>query len=154
MRKNTSIAIIGAIIVALAFLAYFTYKPIINNIKLGLDLQGGLHVVLQAQEKEGKTISADTIQKSIGVLEERVNSLGVSEPSIYPQGNDRIVIELAGVDDPEAAVNIIKNTAQLEFWDENGKVLVTGENLKDAQAKVSSSGGGGCVPVHCRFPSA
>lgn len=141
MRKNTSIAIISTIIVALAFLAYFTYKPILNNIKLGLDLQGGLHVVLQAQEKEGKTVSSDTIQKSIGVLEERVNSLGVSEPIIYPQGNDRIVIELAGVDDPEAAVDIIRNTAQLEFWDENGKVLVTGENLKDAQAQLSSSGG-------------
>ncbi|HWQ74663.1 MAG TPA: protein translocase subunit SecD [Syntrophomonas sp.] len=140
MRKNTSMAIIGAVIVALAFLAYFTYQPIVNNIRLGLDLQGGLHVVLQAQEKEGKTITADTIQKSIGVLEERVNSMGVSEPSIYPQGNDRIVIELAGVDDPEAAVDIIKNTAQLEFQDESGKVLVTGENLKDAQAKLASSG--------------
>lgn len=140
MRKNTSMAIIGAVIVALAFLAYFTYKPIVNNIRLGLDLQGGLHVVLQAQEKEGKTVTADTIQKSIGVLEERVNSMGVSEPSIYPQGNDRIVIELAGVDDPEAAVDIIKNTAQLEFQDESGKVLVTGENLKDAQAKLASSG--------------
>lgn len=140
MRKNTSMAIIGAVVVALAFLAYFTYQPIVNNIRLGLDLQGGLHVVLQAQEKEGKTVTADTIQKSIGVLEERVNSMGVSEPSIYPQGNDRIVIELAGVDDPEAAVDIIKNTAQLEFQDESGKVLVTGENLKDAQAKLASSG--------------
>lgn len=140
MRKNSSIAIISAIVVALAFLAYFTYKPIINNLNLGLDLQGGLHVVLQAEEKPGKKITADTIQKSIGVLEKRVNALGVSEPIIFPQGNDRIVIELAGVDDPEQAVDILKNTAQLEFWDETGKVLVTGENLKDAQAQVQSGG--------------
>lgn len=145
MRKNSSIAIISAIVVALAFLAYFSYKPIINNLNLGLDLQGGLHVVLQAQEKAGQKITDDTIQKSIGVLEKRVNSLGVSEPTIYPQGNDRIVIELAGVDNPEEAVNIIKNTAQLEFWDQSGKVLLTGKNLKDAQAQVQSGGTGATV---------
>lgn len=145
MRKNTSIAIIGAIIVALAFVAYFSYKPIIKNTNLGLDLQGGLHVVLQAQEKPGQKITADTIQKSIGVLENRVNALGVSEPVIYPEGNDRIVIELAGVDDPEEAVNIIKNTAQLEFWDQTGKVLLTGGHLKDAQAQVQSGGQGATV---------
>ncbi|HZK86375.1 MAG TPA: protein translocase subunit SecD [Syntrophomonas sp.] len=147
MRKNTSIAIISIIIVALAFLAFFTYQPIIKNIKLGLDLQGGLHVVLQAQEKAGKTITADTIQKSIGVLEKRVNALGVSEPIIYPQGKDRIVIELAGVKDPEKAVDIIKNTAQLEFWDQTGKVLLTGENLEDAQAKLDSTGKGASVSL-------
>ncbi len=147
MRKNSSIAIISAIVVALAFLAYFTYKPIINNLNLGLDLQGGLHVVLQAQEKPGKEVTADTIQKSIGVLEKRVNALGVSEPLIFPQGDDRIVIELAGVNDPEKAVDIIKNTAQLEFWDETGKVLLTGENLKDAQASVNSGGQGASVSL-------
>jgi len=147
LRKNTSIAIISIIIVALAFLAFFTYQPIIKNIKLGLDLQGGLHVVLQAQEKAGKTITADTIQKSIGVLEKRVNALGVSEPIIYPQGKDRIVIELAGVKDPEKAVDIIKNTAQLEFWDQTGKVLLTGENLEDAQAKLDSTGKGASVSL-------
>ncbi|CFX94470.1 Protein translocase subunit SecD [Syntrophomonas zehnderi OL-4] len=147
MRKNSSIAIICAIVVALAFLAYFTYQPIKNNLNLGLDLQGGLHVELQAQEKPGEKISADTIQKSIGVLSKRVDALGVSEPIIYPKGNDRIVIELAGVKDPEEAVNIIKNTAQLEFMDEAGKVLVSGKNLKDAQAQVSPGGEGAVVSL-------
>jgi preprotein translocase subunit SecD len=147
LRKNTSIAIISTIIVALAFVAYFTYQPIIKNLKLGLDLQGGLHVVLQAKEKPGQTITADTIQKSIGVLEKRVNSLGVSEPVIYAQGKDRIVVELAGVNDPEKAVDIIKNTAQLEFWDQTGKVLLTGDHLKDAQAKLASTGGSATVSL-------
>lgn len=145
MRKNSSIAIISAIIVALAFLTYFTYQPILKHLNLGLDLQGGLHVVLQAKEKPGQKITDDTINKSIGVLEKRVNALGVSEPIIYPQGKDRIVIELAGVKDPEEAVNVIKNTAQLEFWDQTGKVLVTGKNLKDAQAQVQSGGQGATV---------
>ena len=145
MRKNSSIAIVSLIIVALACLAYFSSKPILKNLNLGLDLKGGLHVVLQAQEKPGQAISADTIQKSIGVLRNRIDSLGVKEPVIYPQGKDRIVIELAGVKDPEEAVNIIKNTAQLEFWDESGKVLLTGKNLTDAQAQVQQGGQGATV---------
>ncbi|MDD4775996.1 MAG: protein translocase subunit SecD [Syntrophomonas sp.] len=147
MRKNTSMAIVAAIIVAIIGLSYFTYRPILNNLQLGLDLKGGLHVVLQAQEKEGESITPDTIQKSIGVLRNRVDSLGVKEPSIYPQGNDRIVVEIAGIDDPEQAVNIIKNTAQLEFQDEEGNVLVTGKDLKDAQASPGVGGQGATVDL-------
>lgn len=147
MRKNTSMAIVAAIVVAVIALAYFTYRPILNHLNLGLDLRGGLHVVLQAQEKEGEQITSDTIQKSIGVLRNRVDSLGVKEPSIYPQGNDRIVVEIAGIDDPEQAINIIKNTAQLEFRDEKGNVLVTGKDLKDAQASPGTNGKGASVDL-------
>lgn len=54
MRKNTSMAIIAVIIVVLTALAYYTNRPILNNLQLGLDLRGGLHVVLQADEKRDK----------------------------------------------------------------------------------------------------
>ncbi|HRY12281.1 MAG TPA: protein translocase subunit SecD [Syntrophomonadaceae bacterium] len=147
MRQNSSMAIVAAIVVAIIGLVYFTYRPIMNNLQLGLDLKGGLHVVLQAQEKEGEEITQDTIQKSIGVLRNRVDNLGVKEPSIYPQGKDRIVVEIAGVDDPEQAVDIIKNTAQLEFQDEEGNVLVTGKDLKDAQASPGTGGQGATVDL-------
>jgi len=138
-------AILASIVVVLIGLAYFTYRPIMNNLKLGLDLQGGLHVVLMADEKEGQQVTTDTIQKAIGVLRNRIDSLGVKEPIIYPQGKNRIVIELAGVNDPEQAVDIIKNTAQLEFRDESGKILVTGKDLKDAQASPGTNGQGATV---------
>lgn len=147
MRKNTSIAIIAAIVVALVGIAYFIYKPVLNNLPLGLDLRGGLHVVLAADEKEGEQVTSDTIQKAIGVLRNRIDSLGVKEPIIYAQGTNRIVIEIAGVDDPEQAVNIIKNTAQLEFRDQTGKVLVTGKDLKDAQASPGTNGKGATVDL-------
>ena len=147
VRQNSSMAIVAAVVVAIIGLVYFTYQPIMNNLQLGLDLKGGLHVVLQAQETEGEEITQDTIQKSIGVLRNRVDNLGVKEPSIYPQGKDRIVVEIAGVDDPEQAVNIIKNTAQLEFQDEEGNVLVTGKDLKDAQASPGTGGQGASVDL-------
>lgn len=140
MQKNTSIAVVASIAVALGLLVYFVYQPLLNNINLGLDLRGGLRVVLEAQEIEGEQITDDTIQKAVGILRNRVDSLGVKETSLYPQGDKRVVIEIAGEEDPEAAVDILKNTAQLEFWDKEGNVLVTGKNLKEAQARMTQDG--------------
>jgi preprotein translocase subunit SecD len=119
-------------------MAILLWKPIADNINLGLDLQGGLHVVLKADETQGE-VTADTLSKSINILRTRVDELGVSEPILYPQGSDRIVIELAGVSDPEEAVNIIRTTSRLEFYDEAGTLLLTGEHLQDAQAEITSS---------------
>ncbi len=136
MQKNSSILIVTSIVVALGLLVYFTNQPVLNNINLGLDLRGGLRVVLEAQEKDGQKITQDTITKAVGILRNRVDSLGVKETALYPQGEKRVVIEIAGEKDPEAAVDILKNTAQLEFWDEQGTVLVTGKNLKNAEARI------------------
>ena len=140
MKNGSRGMILAVILVVLLVGGFFAYRPIAEHLNLGLDLRGGLHVVLQADETKGD-ITADTIQKSVGIIRDRVDKLGVEEPVIYPQGNDRIVVELAGVANPEEAVNIIKNTAQLEFWDEQGNVLLTGAHLKDAQAEVRSDTG-------------
>ncbi|SHG98315.1 preprotein translocase subunit SecD [Thermosyntropha lipolytica DSM 11003] len=141
MKKTSSILIIAVIIAALAFLTYYLYEPIKENIKLGLDLRGGLRVVLEAEETEGQEVTPDTIQKALGILRNRVDSLGVKETNLFPQGDRRIVIEIAGEEDPEAAVDLLKTTSQLEFWDEQGNVLLTGKNLKDAQATVDPQRG-------------
>lgn len=139
MNRTMSIVISAAIVITLGLAAFFLQKPLVNNLDLGLDLRGGLRVVLQAEEKPGEPITEDTIQKAVGILRDRVDSLGVRETSLYPQGKDRVVIEIAGEDDPEAAVDILKNVAQLEFQDEKGKVLVSGKNLIDAQARINQN---------------
>jgi len=104
VSKNTSIFIVALAVVTLGLLLYFTSQPLLNNINLGLDLRGGLRVVLQAEENEGEKLTADTIQKAVGILRNRVDTLGVKETSVYPQGDDRVVIEIAGENDPEAAI--------------------------------------------------
>jgi preprotein translocase subunit SecD len=136
VRKNSGF-MVTLVILALGLLVYFVNQPLFRNINLGLDLRGGLRVVLQAQEREGEPVTADTIQKAVGILRDRVDNLGVKETSLYPQGNNRVVIEIAGEDDPEAAVDILKNVAQLEFRDEQGNVAVTGKNLKNAEARMN-----------------
>lgn len=142
MQREPSIAAVAAIIIAVLLLGYFAAEPIAKSINLGLDLRGGLRVVLEAQETEGKAVTEDTINKAVGILRTRVDSMGIKETTLYPQGDNRVVIEIAGEDDPEAAVDILKNVAQLEFQDETGKVWVTGENLKNAEARMDGSGTG------------
>lgn len=142
VQRNTSIAIIAVIVAVIGVISYFAYQPLLSKINLGLDLRGGLRVVLEANELEGEKVTPDTIDKAVGILRNRVDALGVKETTLYPQGDKRVVIEIAGEDDPEAAVNILKNTAQLQFMDEQGNVLLTGKNLVDAQAQMRQDGSG------------
>ncbi|MGE5379555.1 MAG: protein translocase subunit SecD [Methylocystaceae bacterium] len=134
--RGQSIAKLTAVVIGIALLAGLAFTPIKNHINLGLDLQGGLHVVMEAKEKPGQTISDDTIKKTVAVMRNRIDAMGVKEPIIQTQGNKRVIIELAGVKDPEEAARILGQTAQLKFVDESGKVVVTGNNLKDATANI------------------
>ncbi len=83
--------------------------------KLGLDLKGGVHAVLQARPAPGQKVDADVLSGLRDTIERRVNGLGVSEPIIQTQGSDKIVVELPGVQDPAAAVQVLKRTALLEL---------------------------------------
>ena len=97
-----------------------------HPIREGLDLQGGLQVVLQARPVAGQTIDSDTLEGTRQTLERRVNGLGVSEPLIQTRGNDQIIVELPGVDDPQEAIGILQQTALLEIIDPLGQYLPPG----------------------------
>jgi SecD/SecF fusion protein len=92
-------------------------SPVQKSVKQGLDLQGGLEVVLKAVPPKGQKIEKSKMQISQSIMRNRVDKLGVSEPEVRLQGNDQIVIQLAGVHDPRAAAKLIGKTAQLEFFD-------------------------------------
>jgi protein-export membrane protein SecD len=88
-------------------------KQIVN---LGLDLQGGMRLVLEIDRTNvDKEHDKDLLDRAFTVIENRINSLGVAEPTVQKQGNDRIIVELPGLKDEESAKNIIGRTAQLEF---------------------------------------
>lgn len=103
-------------------------------IRLGLDLQGGIHVVLKVQN-EGKSASekADDVEQAIQVIRTRIDGLGVAEPIILKQGVDRILIDLPGYTDAERAEELIGQTAQLTF-----KLLESSENANLLIAKIDS----------------
>jgi SecD/SecF fusion protein len=106
--------ILAAILAAVAgvvVLAFF------RSPTLGLDLQGGLEVILQAKAPQGREITQDDLDRSIEIMRQRIDKLGVSEPVITRQGNDQISVQLAGVHDAGRAAEIIGQTAQLQFFD-------------------------------------
>ena len=86
-------------------------------LRLGLDLQGGLKVLLAADPPEGQEFEAGSMETARRIVESRVNSLGLTEPVVQAQGERRIIVELPGIEDPEQAVDTIKGTALLEFVD-------------------------------------
>jgi preprotein translocase subunit SecD len=97
-----------------------------HPIREGLDLQGGLQVVLQARPVAGQSLDSGTLEGTRQTLERRVNGLGVSEPLIQTRGSDQIIIELPGVDDPQEAIAILQQTALLEIIDPLGQYLPPG----------------------------
>ena len=97
-----------------------------HPVRQGLDLQGGLQVVLQARPVAGQSLDSDTLEGTRQTLERRVNGLGVSEPLIQTRGSDQIIVELPGVDDPQEAIAILQQTALLEIIDPLGQYLPPG----------------------------
>ncbi len=128
------------LIIALAIIGGFCVyiSPLTNSIKQGLDLQGGTHVVLQAVDTPELKVDDDAVNRSVKIIERRVNELGLTEPVIQRQGKDRIIVELPGVKDPEKAIAMLGRTAMLQFKDQDGNVVLTGKDLKDAKAQISN----------------
>jgi protein-export membrane protein SecD len=103
-------------------------------IRLGLDLQGGIHVVLRVKMEELDQASReDAVERAIQIIRNRVDGLGVAEPVIQKQGNDRIIVDLPGYTDAERAEDLIGQTALLEF-----KLLETYDNASLVLTKIDS----------------
>lgn len=99
-------------------------------VRLGLDLQGGLQVLLEADVPPDQEVTADQMDTSRQVVDRRVNALGVTEPLVQVEGNRRILVELPGVDDPEEAIALIQETALLEFVDTGDVSLPEGACIR------------------------
>jgi len=84
-------------------------------IRQGLDLAGGLQVLLEADTPPNTQLQPGALDETRRIIEQRVDSLGALEPVIQVQGDRRIIVELPGYDDPQAAVDLIRETALLEF---------------------------------------
>lgn len=116
------------ILIVLLFVAGASYFAFKQKTSLGLDLKGGVYVVLQGIPDEGKEIRHEDMTNLVEVLDRRINALGVAEPRVSISGADRVIVELPGISDPEEAVKLIGKTALLEFQlvGEDGKLIKTG----------------------------
>ena len=127
-------------VIALIFAAFIYFIwPLAQSIKQGLDLQGGTHIVLEAEDAGENKVTDDAVERARQILERRINEMGLAEPLIQREGKKRIIIELPGVKDPDQAIKTIGKTAVMEFKDENGTVHLTGNDLKDAKEQIGQN---------------
>jgi SecD/SecF fusion protein len=117
--RRSHLILVGLIVATLAGVAALGVpgSPAHKKVTLGLDLQGGLEVVLKAKPPKHKTCDSACMDRSVSIMRSRIDKLGVSEPEIRKQGSNQIVIQLAGVHDVNKAARIIGTTAQLQFYD-------------------------------------
>jgi preprotein translocase subunit SecD len=106
----------------------------ISPISLGLDLQGGMHLAVEIADPDSALDDeqrAQAIETTLLTIRNRINQFGVREPTIQQVGGDRIIVELAGIDDPERAKSIVEQTAFLSF-----NVVRSGEGFRDALPRI------------------
>ncbi|HET6547839.1 MAG TPA: hypothetical protein VFG79_05265 [Solirubrobacter sp.] len=118
-RRSLFVLLIVVALIAAAAVAVAT-KPT----RLGLDLQGGVQLVYHAEPTaQQPTIDAEAMQRSIDLMQQRVNEFGVSEAELFQSGSDQIEVNLPGVKDAERAAQQVGSTAQLFFYDWEANIL-------------------------------
>lgn len=145
-------------------------KPVGSQIKQGLDLSGGVYVVLEAQTDSTGDELAQKMNEAKLIIEQRVDGLGVTQPTVVIEGEDRIRVELPGLDNTQEAVSLIGQTAKLEFrylpsfvdlsefstlsveeqrayFEENSLLAVTGDQVVKSEAGIQENDLGQSTPV-------
>ena len=163
--RRSHLTLIVLILAALVgvFLLGWSGSPFHRPLQKGLDLQGGLEVVLKAQPPKGHQLTSSDLSRSVTIMRNRVDKLGVSEPHIQKQGSNEIVIQLAGVHDPAAAAKLIGSTAKLELYDLEPALVppsvsatgapVATTSLYDLLSRVQASAKNGTPSQYALFKS-
>ncbi|MGW8884967.1 protein translocase subunit SecD [Streptomyces sp. NPDC055749] len=163
-RATTVRAVLAAAVLLVSVYITLTMSP-----ALGLDLRGGTRMVLQAKDSGTAVADRESTDRTLEVLRQRIDSLGVAEPTLTRSGEDRIIVELPDVQDPRKAADVLGRTAQLTFHavqgagtpakegdkgtvslpDEQGRLLalgpaqLSGAGVKDATAVFDAQQGAG-----------
>src|SRR5918997_2046222 len=112
-----------------------------QSTKLGLDLQGGVRLVYQGKATKETRVNAESLQRALDIMRDRVDAFGVAEPELARTGEDQIEVNLPGVEDAERAAQQVGSTAQLFFYDWEKNVL--DENCRANETEFN----GGQQPV-------
>ena len=159
MKKILSIIIVIIMLLGWVFSVrgFGEGGSIADRMKLGLDMIGGVSVVLEADTDATGSELKSLMDQVQAVMERRVNEMGLSEPVITVENENRIRIELPGAQNAQEAIESIGKTAQLSFRTTDNQIVVTGENVKNATAEVyqgTQSGLIGTYVVQLEFDAA
>lgn len=139
----------GGVFVALEGIEIGSFKmgKAKDEVDLGLELAGGVYVVLEAKTDAKGEELRKLMEETKAILSQRVDGLGIADPTIVIEGEKRIRLELAGVDDPQEAIDLIGKTAQLQFIDPDENIVISGKNVVKADVAFQKNAVGKEVPV-------
>jgi SecD/SecF fusion protein len=153
MSTSTKKIVVVFIIIILLFGWWATLfgigplDPIKDKMKLGLDIKGGVYVVLEAKTDEVGEELKKIMEQTQAVIENRVNQMGLSEPVVTIEGDKRIRVELPGAEDANEAIEMIGKTAQLEFALADGTLVLNGSDIKNAGLTTDQEHGGYAISL-------
>ena len=128
--------------ILIIILCVLSLPSVLNSLKFGLDLQGGFEVLYQVSSLNDEELTSDMLTNTYKTLIKRIDSLGVSEPSITIEGEDKIRVQLAGVTSPDEARNTLGKVATLSFRDSKDNLLMTSDVLSSGGASIGESSNG------------
>ncbi|MBU5593570.1 protein translocase subunit SecDF [Amphibacillus sp. MSJ-3] len=135
IKKNRLISF-GIIVITLAIVIGTTVMDAAHDLKLGLDLQGGVEILYEVEPiDEEQEINIDVLEATVQSLRQRVDVLGVSEPNFMIEEPNRIRVQLAGIDNEEEARELLATSARLSFRDVEGKEYLDGSDLVEGGAR-------------------
>lgn len=112
------------------------FKPLFNKLNYGLDLQGGFEVLYEAKPLEGNKLTREMLINTYKTILRRIDVLGVNEPEIIIEGNNRLRIQLAGITNEEKAREVLSKPASLSFRDSKDNLLMTSKILSSGGARL------------------
>ena len=145
-KKKVFAVLVIVILIAAWLISFFGIGDKVGNLgkelKYGLDINGGVYVLLEADTQETGTDLTQIMNQTKSVLENRVNAMGISEAQVSIEGNNRIRVEMPGVENAEEAIEQIGRTAQLQFFLPDGTLALTGDGVSDSQIATDTTNGG------------
>ena len=145
-KKNKILAVVIIAVIIFGAVVSFTgigsVKKLKDQLKYGLDINGGVYVLMQAETKAKGKDKAALMDQTKSVLENRVNAMGISEASVAVEGSDKIRVEMPGVSNADQAIRQIGKTAQLRFLLADGTLVMNGNEVKNAGFSTDKDHGG------------
>ena len=131
-----------AILVVIAVIVCFLMVPLFKSLNFGLDLQGGFEILYEVSPIDGSKMNSDKLNATYKSMLKRIDTLGVSEPEITLEGNNRIRVKLAGVTNKEEARDTLSTVATLTFRDSEDNLLMNSDVLKAGGARLTTDSNG------------
>ena len=144
MKKDKKISIIKYVLLLLFILVGIgvTTPMLAKNLKFGLDLKAGFEVLYHVDSINGEKMNSSMVESTYKTIVKRIDVLGVSEPVVTIEGEDKIRVQLAGVTDPKEARETLSQVASLSFRDADDNLLMTSDVLASNGAKIGADQSG------------